>query len=94
MIRPHQIVLLLILGVLLFGRRLPEVGRSLEALVDIRLLPSADPDGFERLALGLAAVREVDFLTGRYDYQLRLACRDAACLERQCSSQVRWCKAE
>jgi Lrp/AsnC family transcriptional regulator, leucine-responsive regulatory protein len=54
-----------------------EVGRSLEALVDIRLLPSTDPDGFERLALGLAAVREVDFLTGRFDYQLRLACRDA-----------------
>jgi Lrp/AsnC family transcriptional regulator, leucine-responsive regulatory protein len=53
------------------------VGRGLEALVDIRLLPSADPDEFERLALALPAVREVDFLTGRFDYQLRLACRDA-----------------
>lgn len=53
------------------------VGRSLEALVDIRLLPSTDPDEFERQALRLAAVREVDFLTGRFDYQLRLACRDA-----------------
>lgn len=54
-----------------------EVGRSLEALVDIRLLPSTDPDEFERAALRLPAVREVDFLTGRFDYQLRLACRDA-----------------
>jgi Lrp/AsnC family leucine-responsive transcriptional regulator len=53
------------------------VGRDLEALVDIRLLPSADPDEFERVALALPAVREVDFLTGRFDYQLRLACRDA-----------------
>jgi Lrp/AsnC family leucine-responsive transcriptional regulator len=67
-------------GVILgYGARIDpaEVGRSLEALVDIRLLPNTDPDGFERLALGLAAVREVDFLTGRFDYQLRLACRDA-----------------
>jgi Lrp/AsnC family leucine-responsive transcriptional regulator len=54
-----------------------EVGRSLEALVDIRLMPSTNPDEFERQALGLPAVREVDFLTGRFDYQLRLACRDA-----------------
>jgi Lrp/AsnC family leucine-responsive transcriptional regulator len=54
-----------------------EVGRSLEALIDIRLLPSTDPDEFERAALRLPAVREVDFLTGRFDYQLRLACRDA-----------------
>jgi Lrp/AsnC family transcriptional regulator, leucine-responsive regulatory protein len=54
-----------------------EVGRALEALVDIRLLPSTDPDEFERAALRLPAVREVDFLTGRFDYQLRLACRDA-----------------
>jgi Lrp/AsnC family leucine-responsive transcriptional regulator len=54
-----------------------EVGRSLEALVDVRLLPSTDPDEFERVALRLPAVREVDFLTGRFDHQLRLACRDA-----------------
>jgi Lrp/AsnC family leucine-responsive transcriptional regulator len=54
-----------------------EVGRALEALVDIRLLPSTDPDEFERQVLALPAVRRVDFLTGRFDYQLRLACRDA-----------------
>ena len=53
------------------------VGRGLTALLDIRLLPSTDPDEFERQALSLPAVREVDFLTGRFDFQLRLACRDA-----------------
>lgn len=56
---------------------LGSVGRSLEALVDIRLLPSTDPDHFERLVANLPAVREMDFLTGRFDYQLRVACRDA-----------------
>ena len=67
-------------GVILgYGARIDQgsVGRGLEALVDIRLLPSTEPDEFERVALRLPAVREVDFLTGRFDYQLRLACRDA-----------------
>jgi Lrp/AsnC family leucine-responsive transcriptional regulator len=53
------------------------MGRALDVLVDIRLLPSTDPDEFERQVLRLPAVREVDFLTGRFDFQLRLACRDA-----------------
>ncbi len=53
------------------------MGRSLDVLVDVRLLPSTDPDEFERIVLRLPAVREVDFLTGRFDFQLRLACRDA-----------------
>jgi len=53
------------------------VGRSLDALVDVRLLPSTDPDDFERLIGTLPAVREMAFLTGRSDYQLRLACHDA-----------------
>ncbi len=53
------------------------VGRSLDAMVDVRLLPSADPDQFERHIASLPAVREYAFLTGRFDYQLRVACRDA-----------------
>ena len=53
------------------------VGRSLDALVDVRLMPSTDPDDFERLIGALPAVREMAFLTGRSDYQLRVACRDA-----------------
>jgi Lrp/AsnC family leucine-responsive transcriptional regulator len=58
------------------------VGRSMDALVDVRLLPSTDPDGFERLVAKLPAVRELVFLTGRFDYQLRVACRDADDLDR------------
>ncbi|HET8814298.1 MAG TPA: Lrp/AsnC family transcriptional regulator [Solirubrobacterales bacterium] len=58
------------------------VGRSVDALVDVRLLPSTDPEGFERLAAKLPAVRELVFLTGRFDYQLRVACVDADDLDR------------
>jgi len=61
---------------------LGEVGRGLDALVDVRLLPSTDPDSFERKVAALPAVREVVFLTGRFDFQLRLACRDADDLDR------------
>jgi Lrp/AsnC family transcriptional regulator, leucine-responsive regulatory protein len=53
------------------------VGRALDALIDVRLQSSADPDKFERVAAKLPSVRELDFLTGRFDYQLRAACRDA-----------------
>jgi Lrp/AsnC family leucine-responsive transcriptional regulator len=57
------------------------VGRSVDALVDVRLLPSTDPDQFEGLVAGLPAVTELVFLTGRFDYQLRLACKDAEDLD-------------
>ena len=53
------------------------VGRSLDAFIDVRLLPATDPEEFERRVATLASVREVAFLTGRFDYQLRVACRDA-----------------
>ena len=51
-------------------------GRSLEALVDVRLLPTTDPVGFEDLALSLDTTRQVMFLTGRFDYLVHLVCRD------------------
>jgi Lrp/AsnC family leucine-responsive transcriptional regulator len=57
------------------------VGRSVDALVDVRLLPSTDPDQFERLVAKLPAVTELAFLTGRFDYQLRVACKDAEDLD-------------
>jgi len=57
------------------------VGRSVDALVDVRLLPSTDPDQFERLVARLPAVTELVFLTGRFDYQLRVACKDAEDLD-------------
>ena len=53
------------------------VGRGLDAIIDVRLLPNTDPEGFERHVSNLPAVRELAFLTGRFDYQLRVACRDA-----------------
>ncbi len=53
------------------------VGRSLDAFIDVRLLPATDPEQFERRAAKLTSVRELAFLTGRFDYQLRVACRDA-----------------
>ena len=53
------------------------IGRGLEALVDLRLASNADPDAFEERCAELPSVRELTFLTGRYDYQLRASCQDA-----------------
>jgi Lrp/AsnC family leucine-responsive transcriptional regulator len=53
------------------------LGRSFEALVDVRLAPTTSPDRFESEVRSLVPVRELTFLTGRFDYQVRLACRDA-----------------
>jgi Lrp/AsnC family transcriptional regulator, leucine-responsive regulatory protein len=57
------------------------VGRGLDAFIDVRLLPSTDPEAFEHLVEKLPAVRDMAFLTGRFDYQLRVACRDAEDLD-------------
>jgi Lrp/AsnC family leucine-responsive transcriptional regulator len=53
------------------------VGRGLEALIDIRLLSTTNPDEFEAAVAKLPAAIELSFLTGRFDYILRAACRDA-----------------
>ncbi|MGD9735177.1 MAG: Lrp/AsnC family transcriptional regulator [Solirubrobacterales bacterium] len=53
------------------------VGRTLDAVIDVRILPTTSPDDFERLVASLTPVTEMTFLTGRFDYQLRVACRDA-----------------
>ena len=53
------------------------VGRSLDAFIDVRLLPTTDSEEFEHRVARLDSVREVAFLTGRFDFQLRVACRDA-----------------
>lgn len=53
------------------------IGRGLEALVDIRLLSTTSPDDFEAKVAKLPASLELCFLTGRFDYMLRAACRDA-----------------
>jgi Lrp/AsnC family transcriptional regulator, leucine-responsive regulatory protein len=54
-----------------------QVGRGLDALVDVRLVPTVKPEAFEAAVAELPAARELSFLTGRFDYQLRAACVDA-----------------
>lgn len=54
---------------------------ALAAYIDVRLLPTTDPDMFEKLALGLPATRKVVFVTGRFDYIVELSCRDTADLD-------------
>ncbi len=53
------------------------MGRTLDAFVDVALSPETTPEGFERAAQALPAVRELAFVTGRYDYHVRAACRGA-----------------
>lgn len=57
------------------------LGRTLAAYVDVRLLPIADPEAFERFALGLRAVQKLAFVTGRFDYLVELACVDSGDLD-------------
>ena len=52
-------------------------GRALDAYIDVRLLPKAEPDDFEQTIRSLPAAREYAFVTGRFDYQVRVACVDA-----------------
>jgi Lrp/AsnC family transcriptional regulator, leucine-responsive regulatory protein len=53
------------------------VGRGFEALIDIRLLPTIDPDAFEAAVSEIESIQGLAFVTGRFDYQLRVACFDA-----------------
>jgi Lrp/AsnC family leucine-responsive transcriptional regulator len=52
------------------------VGRDLDALIDASLRTIIVPEKFEQKVGELHAVRELTFLTGRFDYQLRVACCD------------------
>jgi Lrp/AsnC family leucine-responsive transcriptional regulator len=56
---------------------LSALGRALDAFVDVRLLPLTDPDRFEAVVREMPQVRELTFVTGRFDYQLRVGCADA-----------------
>lgn len=53
------------------------VGRGLDAYVDVRLNPQTEPEKFESFLATLPAVRELAFVTGRFDYLVRVACHDA-----------------
>jgi Lrp/AsnC family transcriptional regulator, leucine-responsive regulatory protein len=52
-------------------------GRSLHALVDVRLGPERESDDFAADVAGIDQVVDAVHVTGRFDYHLRLACRDA-----------------
>jgi Lrp/AsnC family transcriptional regulator, leucine-responsive regulatory protein len=56
---------------------LPKIGRGLDAFVDVRLLPNAEPEKFEKFCETLPAVQEIAFVTGRFDYHVRVACESA-----------------
>jgi Lrp/AsnC family leucine-responsive transcriptional regulator len=57
-------------------------GRRLHALIDVRLAAAGTNDEFERETAKLDAVLDAVHVTGRFDYQLRVACRDTAELDR------------
>jgi Lrp/AsnC family leucine-responsive transcriptional regulator len=56
-------------------------GRTLVALIDVRLKGPGESGRFERLIESLEEITDGAHVTGRYDYQLRVACRDAAELD-------------
>jgi Lrp/AsnC family leucine-responsive transcriptional regulator len=56
---------------------LERVGRALDAFIDVRLLPKTTPERFESEVRALPSVREISFVTGRFDYLVRVACRNA-----------------
>jgi Lrp/AsnC family leucine-responsive transcriptional regulator len=58
------------------------IGRGLDAIIDLRLLPTTDPDQFESVVRQMPQICEISFVTGRFDYQLRVACADADDLDR------------
>jgi Lrp/AsnC family leucine-responsive transcriptional regulator len=56
-------------------------GRTLIALIDVRLGGPADRDRFERLLDSLVEITDAAHVTGRYDYQLRVSCLDVGDLD-------------
>ena len=55
---------------------LERVGRAIDAFIDVRLQPTVPPEDFEAGVGTINRVRELAFVTGRFDYHLRVACAD------------------
>ena len=56
-------------------------GRTLAALIDVRLDGPGETSRFERLIESLDEVTDAAHVTGRFDYQLRVACHDVTALD-------------
>jgi Lrp/AsnC family transcriptional regulator, leucine-responsive regulatory protein len=61
---------------------LESLGRRVDAIIDVRLLPSTSSEHFERVATELPSVQDIAFVTGRFDYQVRAACQNTDDLDR------------
>jgi Lrp/AsnC family transcriptional regulator, leucine-responsive regulatory protein len=61
---------------------LANVGRTLNAYVDVRLLTTTVSTAFESFVLQLPAVQDIAFVTGRFDYLVHVACRSTDDLDR------------
>lgn len=57
------------------------LGRSIDAFVDVRLRSDATKSEADGALADIDAVVDATHVTGRYDYQLALACRDVADLD-------------
>lgn len=56
-------------------------GRTLVAIIDVRLASPAEADKFERLIEAQEQVTDTAHVTGRFDYQVRAVCRDTGDLD-------------
>ena len=56
-------------------------GRTLVAIVDVRLASPSDAERFERLIESQDQVTDTAHVTGRFDYQVRAVCRDTGDLD-------------
>jgi Lrp/AsnC family leucine-responsive transcriptional regulator len=57
-------------------------GRPIQAIIDVRLEPNVDYDDVDAAIAELDAVVNAVHVTGRYEYQLSVAARDVAELDR------------
>lgn len=55
---------------------------SVQAFIDIKMLPGTTAEHFEAVIETIPGVIEANLVTGNYDYLLRVACRDHADLMR------------
>ena len=56
-------------------------GRTLVAIIDVRLAGPEDSDRFERMIEDQVEVTDTAHVTGRFDYQVRAVCRDTGDLD-------------